>query len=116
MGASTPIDNIPTIAMEERVATDRTCTQYGTAGNATSDTRGSIAIEIALRIGLLISGSIDLISRLTARHVLFNTPRVKLPRGRNFTSDGTVFIYVECPSLNKHGLIAIKDGRVTDIR
>ena len=102
--------------MEERLATDRTCTQYGTVGNATSDTRGSIAIEIALRIGLLISESIDLISRLTARNVLLNTPRLNLPREREFTSDGTVFIYIECPSLNKHGLIAIKDGSVTDIR
>jgi hypothetical protein len=102
--------------MEVRVATDRTCTQYGTVGNATSDTRGSIAIEIALWIGLLISESIELISRLTASHVLINTPRVKLPRERNFTSDGTVFIYIECASVNKHGLIAIKDGSVTDIR
>ena len=102
--------------MEERVATERTCTQNGTVGNTQSDSRGSIAIEIALRIGLLISESIDLISRLTARHVLLNTPRVKLPRERTFTSDGTVFVYIECPSLNKHGLVAIKDGSVTDIR
>ena len=102
--------------MEELVATDRTCTQYATVRNAKSDTRGSIAIEIALRIGLLISEAIDLISRLTPRHVLLNIPRMQLPREGNFTSDGTVFIYIECPSLNKHGLIAIKDGSVTDIR
>ena len=97
------------------MVTDRT--QCETVGNPRSDTRGSIAIEIVLWIGLLFSELIDLIWRLTVRHVLTrNTPGVKLPKECSFTSDGTFFIYIECPSLNKHGLIAIKDGNVTDIR
>ena len=115
MGATTPIDNDRQLRWKNEWQETELVLNMGPLRVPRATTRSSIAIEIALRIGLLVSESIDLISRLTARHVLLNTPRVKLPRERKFTSDGTVFIYIECPSLNKHGLIAIKDGSVTDI-